>query len=122
MRYEQVKVKRDTQTAYNKLVLPWEIAILEEIFEAGNVERTDVFETVAGEYPEAAIEFDRLVRAYGADSKSGVPFVATVYGDSARGIRELKRAIDEARKAEADAEPKVSGRRAKAQQVDPLTV
>lgn len=96
MRYERVMVKRDTNTVHNRAVATWEIPVLEFLFEDGNIERTEVFEEVAGEYPEAAKELDRLVRCYGADPKSGVPYANSVYGNGRNGIQSLKRLIDEA--------------------------
>ena len=97
MRYERVKVKRDTNTVHNRAVAPWEGPVLEFLFEDGNVERLDEFVEVAGEYPEAAKELDRLVRAYGADPKSGVPYANSVYGNARAGVRSLKTLIDAAK-------------------------
>ena len=96
MRYERVKVKRDTNTVHNRAVAPWEIPVLEFLFEDGNVERTAVFEEVAGEYPDAANELDRLVRAYGSDPKSGVPYANSVYGNARAGERSLAKLIADA--------------------------
>lgn len=118
MRYQRVKVQRDTNTVYNRPVPPWEIPILEFIFEEGNVTRLDSFETNDFQYPDPAVEFDRLARAYGADPKSGVLYVASVYGDSVRGVRELRTAIKEAQAAEAAATPRSARRQSKA--ADPL--
>lgn len=123
MRYERVKVKRDTNTVYNKFVLPWEVPILEFTFEEGNVEKLDEYETNDSSYPSAAVEFDRLAQAYGSDPKSGIPYVALVYGDSRRGVKELAKAIDEARAAEDAVKPRAKAarsRRATAQSADPL--
>src|ERR1700675_1384677 len=97
MRYERVKVKRDTNTVHNRAVAPWEIPVLEFLFEDGNIERLDVFEEVAGEYPDAAKELDRLVRCYGSDPKSGVPYANSVYGNARAGIRSLEKLIDDAK-------------------------
>src|ERR1700675_2336828 len=97
MRYERVKVKRDTNTVHNRAVAPWEIPVLEFLFEDGNVERTGQFEEVAGEYPGAANELDRLVRCYGSDPKSGVPYANSVYGNARAGERSLAKLIEDAR-------------------------
>jgi hypothetical protein len=102
MRYERVKVKRDTNTVHNRAVAPWEIPMLEWVFDEGNVERLGVFEEVAGDYPEASQELDRLVTVYGADSKSGVPHANSVYGNARAGVRSLQKLIEDA-KAEDDA-------------------
>lgn len=96
MRYERVKVKRDTNTVHNRAVAPWEIPVLEFLFEDGNVERTAVFEEVAGEYPDPANELDRLVRCYGSDPKSGVPYANSVYGNARAGERSLAKLIADA--------------------------
>jgi hypothetical protein len=97
MRYERVKVKRDTNTVHNRAVPPWEIPVLEFLFEEGNVEHTGVFEEVAGEYPAAPKELDRLVRAYGADPKNGVPYANAVYGNARAGERSLAKLIEDAK-------------------------
>lgn len=103
MRYVRVKVKRDTLTTYSRSLPEWEIPVLEYIFEAGNIEREEVFEQVAAGYPDAGLEFDRLVRAYGSDPENGIPHVASVYGNGGIGIRALKREIDAASAADAAA-------------------
>lgn len=120
MRYVRVTVKRDTQTTYVRDVPEWEVPMLEFIFEPGNVVRDgSKFVAVEGEYPEAADEYGRLAGAYGADRKSGVPFVASVYGEGPRGIRELKRSIEAAKADELNAAKTPTARR-KAIQADPL--
>jgi hypothetical protein len=126
MRYERVKVKRDTQTTHNRPCPSWEIPILEYLFEDGNVERLGVFEEVAGEYPTPAKELDRLVRAYGSDPKSGVPHANSVYGNGRNGERSLAKLIDEAKAEDkAAAKPakttgKPRGRRAALESADSL--
>lgn len=102
MRYERVKVKRDTNTVHNRAVAPWEIPVLEFIFEDGNIEQLNVFEEVSGEYPEGAKELDRLVRCYGSDPKSGEPYANSVYGNGRAGVRALQKLIDDS-KAEDEA-------------------
>jgi hypothetical protein len=88
---------RDTNTVHNRAVAPWEIPVLEFLFDEGNIERLEQFEEVTGEYPEAAKELDRLVRCYGADPKSGVPYANSVYGNARAGIRSLQKLIDDAK-------------------------
>jgi hypothetical protein len=105
MRYERVKVKRDTNTVHNRAVPPWEIPMLEWVFDEGNIERLGVFEEVAGEYPEAPQELDRLVRVYGTDTKSGVPHANSVYGNARAGIRVLQKLIDDAKAEDEAAAP-----------------
>jgi hypothetical protein len=97
MRYERVKVQRDTNTVHNRAMAPWEIPVLEFLFDNGNVERLGVFEEVDKPYPEAVVELDRLVRAYGSDPKSGVPYANAVYGNARAGVRSLQKLIDDAK-------------------------
>jgi len=96
MRYERVKVKRDTNTVHNVAVAPWEIPVLEYLFEDGNIEPLGEFEEVKREYPDPAKEIDRLVKAYGSDPKSGIPHAISVFGAGRKGINELKKLIDAA--------------------------
>lgn len=104
MRYVKVKVKRDVNTVYNRAVPEWEVPVLQFIFEEGNVELLNEFEEAEGrDLPDAAFEFDRLARAYGSDPQSGVPYVASVYGQAQAGVRALKDAMDSAVKEEAEA-------------------
>jgi hypothetical protein len=103
MRYQRVKITRDQNTVYTRDFPIWEIPVLEFIFDEGNVIRLEEFLTVNRPYPDAANEFDRLTRAYGKDAKSDIAHVASVYGQAGAGIRALRNAIDEARKAEGEA-------------------
>lgn len=118
MRYERVKVTRDTNTVHNIAVALWEIPVLEFLFE--DVERLDQFETVDREYPEPAKELDRLVRAYGSDPKSGIPHANSVFGNARAGIRSLTKMIEDAKAEDAAATqeaapaPKRRGRKAAA--------
>jgi hypothetical protein len=100
LRHERVKVERDQNTKVNRTCPPWEIPVLEFIFEDGNITPLDEFVTVPGEYPEPAKELDRLVRCYGADPQSGVPYANSVFGNGNAGVRALKKAIDEAKAEE----------------------
>lgn len=111
MRYERIMVKRDSQTTYNKPVFPWEIPILEFTFEEGNVRRLNEFEDVAMPYPEARDEFFRLEKAYGSDPDSGIPYVASVYGQAQIGVSTLRKLIADAQAAEEAAKPKRRRRR-----------
>lgn len=100
MLHQRVKVTRDTNTVHNKTVAPWEIPVLEFLFEDGNVVRLDEFVEVDEPYPDAPSEFTRLTLLYDKDRKSGVPFVASVYGDGPRGVKALSERIAEAQKDE----------------------
>jgi hypothetical protein len=123
MRYERVKVTRDPHTVYNRPVLPWEVAILEFTFGEGNVIRLEgEFESNDLEYPKPNEEFQRLALAYGSDPQSGVPYVASVYGQASAGVNHLRRAMEEARLAEEAAKPKAATKRkrVKVRANDPL--
>jgi hypothetical protein len=106
LRYERVKIKRDTNTVHNRAVPPWEIPMLEWVFDEGNIERLGVFEELPDkDYPDAVNELDRLVRVYGADSKSGVPHANSVYGNARAGVRTLQKLIDDAKAQDDTAAP-----------------
>jgi hypothetical protein len=119
MRYERVKVRRDTQTTHNRAVPPWEIPLLEFIFEEGNVEPLGEFEEVTDrDYPDPAEEYDRLVARYKKDSETKLEVVRAVYGQGRLGIKALARAIEEAREADGDAEVEMANRRKRRQAVN----
>jgi len=103
MRFERVKIKRDTNTVHNRAVPPWEIPILEWIFDEGNIERLGSFEDTEHEYPDAAQELNRLERCYGSDPKNGVPHANSVYGNAHAGVRTLRKMIEDAKAQEAEA-------------------
>jgi hypothetical protein len=106
MRYERVKITRDGNTVHNRAVPPWEIPILEFLFDPGNVEPLEDFVEVEGEYPEPAAEISRLVKAYGSDPKSGIAHANSVYGNGRRGVTELRKLIEAAKAEEAAATKK----------------
>ena len=96
MIYEKVKIVRDSNTAYNRAMPAWEIPVVNFIFDAGNVQPTGVLDRVDRPHPSAEVEYDRLQRRYGEDTKSGVPYVTSIYGPGERGIANLQDAIDAA--------------------------
>jgi hypothetical protein len=109
MRYERVKVTRDTNTVHSREVPPWEVPMLEHLFDEGNVVRTGEYVTPTpgklinqGRYPDAKVELNRLIDAYKSDPKSGIPYAISVYGNGKGGERALQKLIDEA-KAEDEA-------------------
>ena len=109
MRYEKVKVTRDTNTVHNRAVPSWEIPMLEWVFDEGNVVRLGEFvipvkgKLINREYPSAVEELDRLTKVYGSDPKSGVPHAFSVYGNARAGIRTLQKMIDDAKEADREA-------------------
>jgi hypothetical protein len=132
LRYERVKVTRDTNTVHNREVPPWEIPMLEHLFgDEGNVVRTGEFVTPTpgklinqGDYPSAKIELKRLIDAYKGDPKSGIPYAISVYGNGRQGERALQKLIDEAREADEEAaiaaQPSRIRRNGRARPVDSL--
>jgi len=100
MRHERVMIKRSTETTHNRSVPPWEIPVLEYLFDPGNIEPLGQYIEVAGEYPTAEAELSRLVQAYGADPKSGIPHASSVFGNGRKGITELRKLIDAAKAEE----------------------
>lgn len=110
MLYERVKITRDPHTVYNRAVLPWEIAVLEFMFEEGNVIRLGTAERTNTPYPDAAIEFQRLSMAYGADPQSGVPYAASVYGQASAGVNALRRAVAEVKQEDEATRPKAASK------------
>jgi hypothetical protein len=105
MRYERVKVTRDTNTVHSREVAPWEIPMLEHLFgDDGNVVRTGEFVVPTegklinkGAYPDGKTELNRLIDAYKSDPKSGIPYAISVYGNAAAGARALQKLIDDAK-------------------------
>jgi hypothetical protein len=93
--------------------------MLQFLFDEGNVTRTGEFIAVNREYPDPAMEFARLQKAYGSNVKTDVPHAVSVYGVQHTGVRELRKAIEAARKDEAEAMPKPARRR-RAAVLDPL--
>jgi len=121
MRFQRVKVVRDTNTVYNRPVGEWEIPVLEFVFGDGNVQKLNEHVDVADqEYPDAASEFDRLTRAYGEDPQTGTPYVALVYGNARIGVAALKRAIDSAKAEDEGARPALTRAPQDAEPVDAL--
>lgn len=103
MRHEVLIIKRDTQTAIRKTIAPWEVPIVEYLFDEGNVTHTGEFVEADQEYPPASEEMIRLMKAYGADVKTNIPHAVTVYGAARAGVRALAKAIDAAQEEEDEA-------------------
>ena len=103
MRHVRVKIVRDQNTVHSTTVPRWEVPVIGFMFDDGNVTETGESVKLDREYPDPAAEFERLATVYGSDSKSGVPHVASVYGNAGQGVRALAKAIAEA-KVEDEAE------------------
>lgn len=100
MRHEKVIIKRDNHTVHHKTLAPWEVPIVEYLFDEGNVTHTGEYVQADQEYPPAAEEMVRLMKAYGADVKTDIPHAVTVYGAARAGVRALAKAIEAAREEE----------------------
>jgi hypothetical protein len=112
MRHERIKIKRDNHTVHNTTVAPWEIPIIEYLFDEGNVERLDEFVQADQDYPDPAQEMVRLQKAYGADVKTDIPYAVTVYGAARAGVKALAKAIESAKEEDdAAARPRTRNRR-----------
>lgn len=112
MRHEKVIIKRDNHTVHNKALAPWEIPIVEYLFDEGNVIHTGEFVEADQDYPEAHEEMQRLMKAYGADTKTEIPHAVTVYGAARVGVRALAKAIQAARdEDDGDSQPATTGSR-----------
>jgi hypothetical protein len=114
MRYEIVQVTRDLHTKYSRAFPPWEIAVLEHLFEDGNVLRTGEYETIRDDrgYPDARVEFARLSKVYGKNPENGVEYVAEVFGQSRAGIHLLEQQIEMARQVDDEHDAEVEAARA----------
>lgn len=120
LRHERIKVKRDNNTVHNLTVAPWEIPIIEFLFDEGNVEKTGEFVALNDrDYPDPGQEFVRLQKAYGADVKTNVPHAVTIYGAQRAGVRAVAKAIDAAREDDEEA-AKRKGKKRPSRVVDPL--
>lgn len=103
MRYERVKIIRDSNTVHSREVPPWEIPLLEFLFAEGNIVPTGEFvvptkgKLINQGYPNGKSELARLVDAYKSDPKSGIPYAISVYGNGMTGERTLQKMIDEAK-------------------------
>lgn len=104
MRHETVKVKRDGNTMNHLSVAPWEVPILDYLYDEGNVTRTGQFINLPDrEYPDPAEEIARLSKVYGSDPETKEVHAVAVYGTARVGVKALAAAIDEARTEEAAA-------------------
>jgi hypothetical protein len=114
MRYEIVQVTRDLHTKYSRAFPAWEIAVLEHLFEDGNVIRTGEYETIRDDrgYPDARVEFGRLAKVYGKNPENGIEYVAEVFGQSRAGLNLLEQQIEEARQADEEHDAEVERLRA----------
>lgn len=96
LKYVNVRVERSEHLSIPDRVPEWVVGILAFIHgeEKVVVESEVVIEVK--EVPNAAEEYDRLERCYGADVKTEKSFVSEIYGAPPRGINELAKAIADA--------------------------
>lgn len=97
MRFITATVTRDTNHSTTNDYAPWELPILEHLYDSGNVEVTGEKIVADRELPEASDEFARLEARYGKNSETGVPHIEEVYGRGNQGIKALAELIDKER-------------------------
>lgn len=94
MRFINVTVTRDTNHSTANSYAPWELPLLEYLYDTGNIEVTGEFVVADRELPEVNDEFARLASRYGKNNETGVPHVEEVFGRGQQGIRALAVLID----------------------------
>lgn len=99
MRFITVTVTRDTNHSTSNDYAPWELPILEHLYDTGNVEVGSEKIVKDRELPEAGDEFARLDGRYGKNSETGVPHVEEVFGRGNQGVKALAELIDKERAA-----------------------
>jgi hypothetical protein len=102
MRHEKVIIKRDNQTVVHKTIAPWEIPLIEYMFDPGNIVQTGEFVQADQDYPTAVDEMARLSKIYGVDTKTDIPHAVSVYGTARVGVRALAKAIEAAKEEDAE--------------------
>lgn len=108
MRFQTAKVIRDTNHSVSTAFAPWELPILEYLYEAGNVQIQSELEVndAGRELPEAGDEFARLVGRYGRNTDTGVSHAEEVFGRGNQGVKALAALIDNERAREKSASTK----------------
>lgn len=98
MRFVELKIDRSVELSLVNTFLPWEVEIVMAIHPQGQVQVLGEKDYPAYEPVSDSVEaeYNRLVTRFGTDTDTRIPFVTTVYGQGAEGIKALKRAMDEA--------------------------
>jgi hypothetical protein len=119
MKYISVKLTRSETESVQRDMPPWEIPVLQMVHGPEKVEIVGEKDVSDQEYPEAAMEFDRLSRRYSDDPATNVFHVAAVYGQPPFGVNKLAEEIERARKAEV-AGSKKSATTSRTQSITPI--
>jgi hypothetical protein len=102
MQFRKVNILRDETTSILHLVPEWEVAILEAKHGEERLVLGDLVEATNREWPaDAKSEFARLGKLYGSTGSgdNALAFVERVYGAGSVGVKNLERAMAEARGA-----------------------
>ena len=100
MRFRKVNILRDETTAILHLVAEWEIPLLEAKYGDERLSLGELVEAKNREWPmDAKSEFQRLASQYGrtGTGDNALSFVERVYGGGSVGVKNLERAMKEAR-------------------------
>lgn len=98
MRFITAKITRDTNHSVSTDHAPWELPILEALYEPGNVEVTGEKVIADRELPDAGEEFQRLASRYGVNTETGVTIVEEVFGRGGQGRKALADLIEAEKK------------------------
>lgn len=99
MKFREVRVLRSELSSHVEAVAPWEIPVLQTIFPVEAIVLLGEITDSERDVPDANDEMDRLIRHYGMDNESGVPYATQAYGMGQMGIRNLEKEIKAARTA-----------------------
>jgi len=100
MQFRKVNILRDETTSILSLVADWEVPLLEAIHGEERLSIGELVEAQGREWPtDARGEFQRLGALYGVTGSgdNALSFVERVYGAGSIGVKNLERAMAEAR-------------------------
>jgi hypothetical protein len=102
MQFRKVNILRDETTSVLALVAEWEVPLLEAVHGEERLTIGELVEAKNREWPtDARSEFGRLGSLYGTTGSgdNALSFVERVYGAGSIGVKNLERAMAEARGA-----------------------
>ncbi len=102
MQYRKVNVLRDETTTINVLIAEWEVPLMEAKHGEDRITTGELVDVKNREWPvDAKSEFNRLVQLYGmtGSGDNAQSFAERVYGGGSVGVKNLDRAMAEARGA-----------------------
>ncbi len=100
MQFRKVKILRDETTVIDSVVADWETPILEAKHGEDRLTVGELVEVKNREWPmDAKAEFARLTQLYGmtGSGDNAQSFAERVYGGGSLGVKNLERAMTEAR-------------------------